>query len=96
MSKYTLDIHLPYLGSSSLEVVLFPEDASEAPFTLTHLPTDAVEGDMEPVTCGEYPDELFVFEYRSGSWAEVTEFDDLANIEDELFGWDVIQTSVPA
>ena len=67
----SLSIELPFssLYASHYEVVASPDDEERPIFTLTYLPVDANEGDIEVVFCDDL-DDIFVFEFLSGTWHE--------------------------
>ena len=67
----SLSIELPFsnLYASHYEVVASPDDEEHPIFTLTYLPVDANEGDIEVVFCDDL-DDIFVFEFLSGTWHE--------------------------
>ena len=70
--SHYIEIHPSFCGSTSLEVVAFPEDETLPPVTLTRLPSVAEEGAIEIVIPDgeEFDGEIFVFEYFAGSWQE--------------------------
>jgi len=65
-------IHLPFSSHTptQFEVVAFPDNPEDAPFTVGYLPRSASEGDTEFIFCDSL-DDLFVFEFRSGAWHDV-------------------------
>ena len=67
----SLSIELPFsnLYASHYEVVASPDDEERPIFTLTYLPVDADEGDVEVVFCDDL-DDIFVFEFVGGTWHE--------------------------
>ena len=79
MSADYIDIHRPMYTSHHYEVVAIPEDDFRFPVTITLLPVDAEEGNVEVVIPEgeEFDGDIFIFEFRAGEWHEVSSQEDL-------------------